>query len=59
VWRELLRAAVSGEVAALERARLWGLTLLAAEVRLAAAPWPQRAGLAADPALHSTTAPSS
>ena len=35
VWRELLLAAVSGEVAALERARLWGLTLLAAEVRLA------------------------
>jgi hypothetical protein len=59
VWRELLLAAVSGEVAALERARLWGLTLLAAEVRLAPAAWPPRAGLPADPALHSTIAPSS
>jgi len=35
VWRELLLAATSGETAALERARLWGLTLLAAEARLA------------------------
>jgi hypothetical protein len=58
VWRELLLAAVSGEVAALERARLWGLTLLAAEVRLAPGVSP-RAGLPADPALRSTIAPSS
>lgn len=58
VWRELLLAAVSGDVAALERARLWGLTLLAAEVRLAPAPWPPRAALPAAPALHSTIAPS-
>lgn len=35
VWRELLLAAASGETAALERARLRGLTLLAAEVRVA------------------------
>jgi hypothetical protein len=35
VWRELLLAAASGEVPALERARLRGLTLLAAEVRRA------------------------
>src|SRR4029077_12287890 len=34
VWRELLLAAASGEGAALERARLRGLTLLAAETRL-------------------------
>lgn len=36
VWRELLLAAASGQAPALERARLRGLTLLAAEVRLAA-----------------------
>jgi hypothetical protein len=35
IWRDLLVAAGSGEGAALERARLRGLTLLAAEVRLA------------------------
>src|SRR5215472_6213056 len=58
VWRELLLAAVSGEVAALERARLWGLTLLAAEVRFAPAAWPPRAALAAAPARHLTIAPS-
>lgn len=34
VWRELLLAAASGEAPVLERARLRGLTLLAAEVRL-------------------------
>jgi len=34
VWRELLLAAASGDAPALERARLRGLTLLAAEVRL-------------------------
>lgn len=34
LWQELLAAAAGGEVAALERARLHGLTLLAAEVRL-------------------------
>ena len=33
VWRELLLAALSGEATALERARLRGVTLLAAEVR--------------------------
>jgi hypothetical protein len=35
VWRELLLAAAAGEAPALERARLRGLTLLAAEARLA------------------------
>ena len=35
VWRELLLAADSGDPALLERARLRGLTLLAAEARLA------------------------
>jgi hypothetical protein len=35
VWRELLTAAAAGEPAPLERARLRGLTLLAAEARLA------------------------
>ena len=35
VWRELLLAAACGETPALERARLRGLTLLAAEARLA------------------------
>jgi len=58
VWRELLLAAVSGDVAALERARLWGLTLLAAEVRLAPATWPPRAG-PPDPVPRSTIAPPS
>jgi hypothetical protein len=33
IWRELLAAAATGEGSALERARLHGLTLLAAEVR--------------------------
>ncbi len=37
VWRELLLAAAAGEGAPLERARLRGLTLLAAEARLAPA----------------------
>ncbi len=37
VWRELLSAAASAETLALERARLRGLTLLAAEARLATA----------------------
>jgi len=37
VWRELLLAASCGEFTALERARLRGLTLLAAEARLACA----------------------
>jgi hypothetical protein len=37
-WRALLAAAASGEPRALERARLQGLTLLAAETRAAAAP---------------------
>ena len=42
VWRELLLAASGGESAALERARLRGLTLLAAEARLAPAVAPPR-----------------
>jgi hypothetical protein len=33
VWRELLRAAICGDDAALERARMRGLQLLAAEAR--------------------------
>jgi hypothetical protein len=33
VWRELLLAAASGEALVLERARLHGLTLLAADAR--------------------------
>ena len=37
VWRELLLAAASADATSLERARLRGLTLLAAEARLAAA----------------------
>jgi hypothetical protein len=37
VWRELLLAAASADATFLERARLRGLTLLAAEARLAAA----------------------
>jgi hypothetical protein len=40
VWRELLQAAAAGEPAPLERARLRGLTLLAAEAR--ATPRPER-----------------
>jgi len=39
-WRALLAAAASGEERALERARLAGLTLLAAGTRAAAAPLP-------------------
>jgi hypothetical protein len=58
VWRELLLAATSGEVAALERARLWGLTLLAAEARLAPAAWAPRAGERAEPSRHFTAPPS-
>ena len=42
VWQELLAAAASGEDGALERARLHGLTLLAAEVRLAPQETPVR-----------------
>ena len=37
VWRELLLAAAGGDTPALERAKLWGLTLLAAEARLGTA----------------------
>jgi hypothetical protein len=54
LWRELLLAAGSGEARALERARLHGLTMLAAEARSAA-------GLAArftSPAGTGSTAPS-
>jgi hypothetical protein len=42
VWQELLVAAASGEEVALERARLHGLTLLAAESRLTAPERPHR-----------------
>ena len=61
VWRELLWAAASGDAAALERARLRGLTLLAAEARLATearlAPLrPERGTPAATP-LASTAPP--
>jgi hypothetical protein len=38
VWRELLVAAAAGEGTTLERARLRGLTMLAAEARLAVTP---------------------
>jgi hypothetical protein len=47
VWQELLVAAASGEELALERARLHGLTLLAAESRVAV---PERAHRFASPA---------
>jgi hypothetical protein len=42
VWQELLVAAASGEDTALERARLHGLTLLAAESRVSASQHTQR-----------------
>jgi hypothetical protein len=48
VWRELLVAASCGESSALERARLRGLTLLAAEAWLAPVAWSARAGAGAD-----------
>jgi hypothetical protein len=48
VWRELLLAASCGESPALERARLRGLTLLAAEARLAPVAWASRAGAGPD-----------
>jgi hypothetical protein len=47
VWQELLAAAASGEELALERARLHGLTLLAAESRVAV---PERAHRFVNPA---------
>jgi hypothetical protein len=47
VWRELLLAAGSGEARELERARLHGLTLLAAEARLVPANRPARAAMPA------------
>jgi hypothetical protein len=46
LWRELLLAAASGEVPALERARLRGLTMLAAEVRLGAPRRPEGCAVA-------------
>ena len=53
LWRELLCAADSGETRALERARLHGLTMLAAEARLGgAAPLPHGPGGGAAPALQ-------
>ena len=57
VWRELLLAAASGEVVALERARLRGLTLLAAEARLAPAASAPRSGNGAVHLQHFTVAP--
>jgi hypothetical protein len=50
LWRELLLAAASGEMPALERARLRGLSMLAAEVRLAYARSTVAAPAAAAPA---------
>jgi len=58
VWRELLLAAISGEAATLERARLWGLTLLAAEARLARTACAPRAGAAPEPTRHLNASPS-
>jgi hypothetical protein len=58
VWRELLLAAISGEAATLERARLWGLTLLAAEARLARSACAPRAGTAPEATRHLTAPPS-
>jgi hypothetical protein len=55
VWRGLLMAAATDEAAALERARLRGLTLLAAEARLANAGWPAARG--AVPVRHPGAAP--
>ena len=46
VWRELLLAACCGESTALERARLRGLTLLAAEARVVTPPRPLAPALA-------------
>jgi hypothetical protein len=57
VWRELLLAASSGELAALERARLRGLTLLAAEARLAPAAWAPRAAAGISPGRPFAAAP--
>jgi hypothetical protein len=51
VWRELLLAAGSGEPARLERARLRGLTLLAAEARHASARCSASADLSATVSL--------
>jgi hypothetical protein len=45
-WRELLLAAASGEGPVLERARLRGVMLLAAEARLLPAAWAPRSGAA-------------
>lgn len=52
VWRELLTAAASGETRSLELARLHGLTMLAAEARLATV-----AATAAGTALARASAP--
>jgi hypothetical protein len=46
VWRDLLLAAAAGDGTALERARLRGLTMLAAEARFAATQCAPRAGTA-------------
>jgi len=53
MWRELLLAAGSGEARALERARLHGLTMLAAEARSAASGTP---AVAAAPAAAAALA---
>lgn len=58
VWRKLLVAATSGEMAALERARLWGLTLLAAEARFAPVASASRAGARAEASRHFAAPPS-
>jgi len=58
VWRELLLAASCGESTTLERARLRGLTLLAAEARLAPAACTPRAGTVAGSLPPFTVAPS-
>jgi len=57
VWRELLLAASCGESTTLERARLRGLTLLAAEARLAPAACTPRAGTVAGSLPSFTAAP--
>ena len=67
LWRDLLKTAASGEARALERSRLYGLSLLAAEARAAAvtfphapAPPPRSAPVACviSPAGTASTAPS-
>lgn len=49
VWRELLAAAAAGDARALEQAHMHGLTLLAAEIRLAS---PERPPGTSPPPVH-------